>query len=45
MNLRKKFVAAVLAAGVLFAMGSVADAADGVCGGVGTYNPVTGECE
>ena len=45
MKLRRKLVAICLAVGVLIGFGGVATAADGVCGGIGTYNAVTGECE
>ncbi len=47
MTLRKKIVAACLAAGVLLGMASAAGAsrADGVCGGIGHYNPATGQCD
>ena len=51
LKLRKKIVAACLVMGAVLGMAGQATAhhnggrADGVCGGIGHYNPVTGECE
>lgn len=47
MRLRKRLVALCLATG--FVLGTAGPAlaarADGVCGGLGTWNPVTQQCE
>jgi hypothetical protein len=47
MKFTKKLAALLIALGIVLGMAGPAGAAraDGVCGGAGTYNPVTGECE
>jgi hypothetical protein len=46
MRTRRAAVAAVLAAGIMLGLTAPAQAerADGVCGGVGTWDPVTQAC-